>query len=193
MLHRAELIELAGTGAGREKPYRPVAKHLKVGTEIRAAGLASELQAAQLQELTRGFERHAATGDFRSAQIHVKLAPDSVRDELNALIDRLSALEDEAEPQQTVTLAFHPAIPEGDTDPARDRQLKELGDDGRCARGAVPVDRRVVDAPPDLLRDRPAISRGSVGLEVHHAGRRRSARDGAGRGSSARSGAPAGS
>src|SRR4051794_19940268 len=117
MLHRAELIELAGTGAGREKPYRPVAKHLKVGTEIRAAGLASDLQAAQLQELTRGFARHAATGDFRSAQIHVKLAAESVRDELNALIDRLAALEDESEPQQTVTLAFHPAIPEGDPDP----------------------------------------------------------------------------
>src|SRR6478672_13338863 len=53
MLHRAGLIELAETD-GREKPYRPVAKHLKVGPEIRAAGLASELQAAQLRELQRG-------------------------------------------------------------------------------------------------------------------------------------------
>src|ERR1044071_7502138 len=42
MLHRAGLIELA-EAAGREKPYRAVAKHLKVGPEIRAAGLASEL------------------------------------------------------------------------------------------------------------------------------------------------------
>src|SRR3954469_8913369 len=57
MLHRAGLIELARTGGGREKPYRPVAKHLKVGTDIRAAGLASELQAAQLKELARGFEQ----------------------------------------------------------------------------------------------------------------------------------------
>src|SRR5215218_10870953 len=40
MLHRAGLIELAESD-GREKPYRPVAKHLKVGPEIRAAGLAS--------------------------------------------------------------------------------------------------------------------------------------------------------
>src|SRR5215467_4728157 len=45
MLHRAGLIELA-EAAGREKPYRPVAKHLKVGSEIRATGAASELQAA---------------------------------------------------------------------------------------------------------------------------------------------------
>src|SRR5919202_5176859 len=49
MLHRAGLIELADA-AGREKPYRRVAKHFKVGPEIRAAGLASELQAAQLRE-----------------------------------------------------------------------------------------------------------------------------------------------
>src|SRR2546429_2680506 len=39
MLHRAGLIELA-EAAGREKPYRPVAKHLRVGPEIRATGLA---------------------------------------------------------------------------------------------------------------------------------------------------------
>src|SRR4051794_41132498 len=116
MLHRAELIELAGTGAGREKPYRPVAKHLKVGTEIRAAGLASDLQAAQLKELTRGFELYAEEGEFRSAQLHVKLASDTVRDILNELIDRLTALEDESQPQQTITFAFHPAIAEGEAD-----------------------------------------------------------------------------
>src|SRR3954451_22338678 len=110
MLHRAGLIELAGTGAGREKPYRPVAKHLKVGADIRAAGLASELQAAQLKELTRGFELYAAGGDFRSAQVHVKLSPNTIRDTLNQVIDRLTALEDDSEPQHSVTLAFHPTI-----------------------------------------------------------------------------------
>src|SRR5438552_14676078 len=72
MLHRAGLIELAESD-GREKPYRPVAKHLKVGPEIRAAGLASELQAAQLRELQRGFELHASTGDFQTAQVHAKV------------------------------------------------------------------------------------------------------------------------
>src|SRR5437762_1843320 len=69
MLHRAGLIERT-PGGGREKPYRPVAKHLKVGPEIRAAGLASELQAAQLRELQRGYDLFAAAGEFRSAQVH---------------------------------------------------------------------------------------------------------------------------
>jgi DNA-binding transcriptional ArsR family regulator len=115
MLHRAGLIELAG-GAGREKPYRPVAKHFKVGPEIRATGLASELQGAQLRELQRGFELFAAQGEFRSAQVHSKLSIETVRALLNELVEKLSEMEDETQPLQTITVAFHPAIAEGETD-----------------------------------------------------------------------------
>jgi DNA-binding transcriptional ArsR family regulator len=115
MLHRAGLIELAG-GAGREKPYRPVAKHFKVGPEIRATGLASELQGAQLRELQRGFELFAAKGEFRSAQVHSKLSIETVRALLNELVDKLAGMEDETQPLQTITVAFHPAIAEGETD-----------------------------------------------------------------------------
>jgi DNA-binding transcriptional ArsR family regulator len=115
MLHRAGLIELAAA-AGREKPYRPVAKHFKVGPEIRATGLASELQGAQLRELQRGFDLFAAKGEFRSAQVHSKLSIDTVRALLNELVEKLAEMEDEAEPMQTITVAFHPAITEGETD-----------------------------------------------------------------------------
>ncbi|HEX7526372.1 MAG TPA: hypothetical protein VF327_08700, partial [Gaiellaceae bacterium] len=114
-LHRAGLIDLAASD-GREKPYRPVAKHFKVGPEIRAAGLASELQAAQLRELQRGFDLHAEAGEFRSAQVHTKLDVDTVRKLLNELVEKLTDLEDESHPQQTITVAFHPAIEQGDTD-----------------------------------------------------------------------------
>jgi DNA-binding transcriptional ArsR family regulator len=115
MLHRAGLIELA-EAAGREKPYRAVAKHLKVGPEIRAAGLASELQAAQLRDLQRGFEEHAGSGEFRSAQVHSRLAIETVRRLLNELVETLTELEDESQPLQTITVAFHPAIEQGETD-----------------------------------------------------------------------------
>jgi DNA-binding transcriptional ArsR family regulator len=115
MLHRAGLIELAAA-AGREKPYRPVAKHFKVGPEIRATGLASELQGAQLRELQRGFELFAAQCEFRSAQVHSKLAIETVRALLNELVEKLTELEDETQPLQTITVAFHPAIAEGETD-----------------------------------------------------------------------------
>jgi DNA-binding transcriptional ArsR family regulator len=115
MLHRAGLIELA-EAAGREKPYRAVAKHLKVGPEIRAAGLASELQAAQLRELQRGFEAHAGAGDFRSAQVHSRLDIETVRRLLNEVVEKLTELEDDTQPLQTITVAFHPAIEHGETD-----------------------------------------------------------------------------
>ena len=115
MLNRAGLIELAATG-GREKPYRPVAKHFKVGPEIRAAGLATELQSAQLRELQRGFDLYAEAGEFRSAQVHTKLDVETVRTLLNELVERLTELEDESQQQQTITVAFHPTIEQGDPD-----------------------------------------------------------------------------
>src|SRR6266550_6310057 len=102
MLHRAGLIELAHA-AGREKPYRPVAKHFKVGPEIRATGLASELQGAQLRELQRGFELHAADGEFRTAQVHAKIEIETLRGLLNELLDRINDLEEDAQPLQSIT------------------------------------------------------------------------------------------
>ena len=115
MLHRAGLIELAAA-AGREKPYRPIAKHFHVGQEIRATGLASELQAAQLRELQRGFDLFAANGDFRSAQLHAKLDVETVRGLLNELVQKLTELEDDTKEPLSITVAFHPLITQGETD-----------------------------------------------------------------------------
>jgi len=115
MLHRAELIELA-PGSGREKPYRPVAKHMRVGPEIRAAGLATELQGAQLRELQRGFDLFAGRGEFRTAQVHTKLDIETIRQLVNDLVTQLTELEDESQPAHTITLAFHPLIEQGETD-----------------------------------------------------------------------------
>lgn len=115
MLHRAGLIELA-EAAGREKPYRPVAKHFHVNQEIRATGLASELQAAQLREVQRGFDLYAAEGEFRSAQLHAKLDLETVRELFNELFRKLTELEDESKPPLSITIAFHPLITKGETD-----------------------------------------------------------------------------
>ena len=115
MLQRAGLIELV-EGSGREKPYRSVAKHLRVGPEMRAAGLASEIQAAQLRDVQRGFEAHAASGEFRSAQVHTRLGVETIRQLVQEVVEKLAELEDESEPLQTVTIAFHPAIEQGEPD-----------------------------------------------------------------------------
>lgn len=113
MLHRAGLIERV-PGGGREKPYVPVAKHLKVDPEIRATGLASELQSAQLHDVQRGFDLYAARGEFRSAQVHSKLDVETVRRLVGELIDKLTELEDESQPLLSITIAFHPAIEQGE-------------------------------------------------------------------------------
>jgi len=115
MLFRAGLIELA-EGSGREKPYRTVAKHMRVGPELRAAGLARELQEAQLREGQRGFDRFAARGEFRSAQVNAKLDVETIRALVDSLIDQINELEDETHPAHTITVAFHPLITEGETD-----------------------------------------------------------------------------
>ena len=115
MLNRAGLIERA-EAAGREKPYRPVAKHLRVGPEIRATGLASDLQGAQLRELQRGFDLHAANGEFRSAQVHAKVDVETLRKLFRELLDQINEVEDESEALQTITVAFHPAFEQGDAD-----------------------------------------------------------------------------
>jgi DNA-binding transcriptional ArsR family regulator len=113
MLAKAGLIEPVA-GRGREKPYRAAAPHLRVGPEIRASGLASEMQAAQLGELQRAFDRYAAKGELRTVQVHAKVEVEQLREILSDLIDRLDAAEDESRPLQTLLIAFHPAIDQGD-------------------------------------------------------------------------------
>jgi DNA-binding transcriptional ArsR family regulator len=114
MLHKAGLIELADGATGREKPYRVVAKVLEVGPEIRAAGLATDLQSAQLRELMRGFELFSKQGRFRTTQVHVKIDAETLWEIVNETVDRLAAAEDESQPSQTLTIGGHPTIDRGE-------------------------------------------------------------------------------
>ena len=75
----------------------------------------------------------------------------------------------------------------------RHHRLEQLGDQRRRSRGAVGLDRPVVDLAPDLLGDRRARSSPASPSRSPCSGRRRSARAGGARGSSARSGGGAGS
>jgi DNA-binding transcriptional ArsR family regulator len=109
MLHRAGLIALAEGGRGREKPYRPVAAHLNISPEFRAAGMATELNAAMLDEVTRGWREYGATPEFRAGQLNVKLDPDVIRGLFNELLQRASELEDNDEKPITVTVIVHPS------------------------------------------------------------------------------------
>ena len=48
--------------------------------------------------------------------MHTKLDAETVRKLLNELVQKLTDLEDDSHPQQTITVAFHPTIAQGDTD-----------------------------------------------------------------------------
>ena len=117
MLLRAGLIVLAdGTGHGREKPYRAVARTLRVAPELLASGLTSDLREAMLTEVQRGWDAHAAEGTFRSAQITARIQPERALE----LVDGASSSafgeseEDDAAPL-VITAVLHPPTEQGPT------------------------------------------------------------------------------
>ncbi len=115
MLHRTGLIELADGGRGREKPYRAIAAHLHVSPEFRSAGLTTELNAAMLDEVTRGWQQFGSTAEFRAGQLNARLNPDVVREIFAEVLERAAALEDDDEEQITVTVIVHPKAPPPET------------------------------------------------------------------------------
>ncbi len=62
MLLKAGLIERADGGSGREKPYRALAKTVRVAPQLLHSSLATDLQAAMLEEVQQAFAAHQQGG-----------------------------------------------------------------------------------------------------------------------------------
>jgi DNA-binding transcriptional ArsR family regulator len=108
MLLNAGLIERAASGRGREKPYRALAKTVRVAPQLLHSSLATNLQATMLEELQRGFETHQQ-GGFRSAQVTVRISPEKALELLTEFVEKArDADTPDAEPL-VFTGAFHPA------------------------------------------------------------------------------------
>src|SRR5207249_8477568 len=73
MLLKAGLIELADDGAGREKPYRAVAKTFRVAPELLGSGGARDIQAAMIDQVQRAHVLYSEKGEFRGAQLELRL------------------------------------------------------------------------------------------------------------------------
>ena len=109
MLLRAGLIALAEDGGrGREKPYRPVARTLRVAPELLASGLTSDLREAMLSEVQHGWAEHGAKGTFRSAQVTARLTPERALELLTELVERAREAEEEGIEPLVITAVFHP-------------------------------------------------------------------------------------
>src|SRR5256884_7509342 len=71
MLLRAGLIDLAVGGRGREKPYRAVARTVRVAPELVSTGLGTDVRASMLDDLQRARDAFGASGKFRITQTTV--------------------------------------------------------------------------------------------------------------------------
>jgi DNA-binding transcriptional ArsR family regulator len=111
MLVQAGLIEPADGGRRREKPYRAVARRVRVAPELLASGPANDVQAAMLNEVHAAWTKFAGQGKFRSAQLTVRIDPERARELMRNLAEAAGELEsDEVEPL-VITLFAHPQAP----------------------------------------------------------------------------------
>jgi DNA-binding transcriptional ArsR family regulator len=109
MLLKAGLIELADSeGRGREKPYRAVAKVFRVAPELLAAGGASDLQAAMIEQVQRAHGLYSEQGHFRGAQLEVRLTMEHALRLMTDTLDKARETEDESADKLVLTLFAHP-------------------------------------------------------------------------------------
>jgi DNA-binding transcriptional ArsR family regulator len=107
MLLRAGLIERAGGGKGREKPYRSVATTVRVAPQLLSSRLTSDLQAAMLDEVQRAFETRKE-GEFRSAQVTARVTPEQALDLITELVEKARKLENIKLDPIVITAVLHP-------------------------------------------------------------------------------------
>jgi DNA-binding transcriptional ArsR family regulator len=107
MLLRAGLIQHAETPGGREKPYRAVAKTLKVAPELVSAG-ASTLHVAVMDEIQRAQQEHGSEGRFRFVRVTVRMSPEKAMEVLTDLVPKLQEMEDESGEPLVITAIMHP-------------------------------------------------------------------------------------
>jgi DNA-binding transcriptional ArsR family regulator len=108
MLLRAGLIELAEGGQGREKPYRAVARTVRVAPALLKSDATSDLRAAMLDEVQRGWAEHGATGAFRSAQVTARVTPEQAVELIQELVEHARVAEDPSLPPLVITTVLHP-------------------------------------------------------------------------------------
>lgn len=112
MLLKAGLIELVEeNGRGREKPYRAVAKVFRVAPELLAAGGASDLQAAMIDQVQRAHSLYASDGVFRGAQLEVKLTVERATELMAAFLSAARDVEDDKADKIVLTMFAHPPAP----------------------------------------------------------------------------------
>jgi DNA-binding transcriptional ArsR family regulator len=111
MLLRAGLIALVEGAQGREKPYRAVARTVRVAPELVSSGLGTDVRATMLDDLQRAWAAFGASGQFRITQTTLRISPERALRLIEEIADNVRGEEtDDAEPI-IVTTFMHPVPP----------------------------------------------------------------------------------
>ena len=108
MLLRAGLIELTDGGQGREKPYRAVARTVRVAPALLKSDATSDLRAAMLDEVQRGWAEHSASGTFRAAQVTARITPELAVELIQELVEHAREAENPSASPIVITTVLHP-------------------------------------------------------------------------------------
>jgi DNA-binding transcriptional ArsR family regulator len=111
MLLKAGLIALADGGRGREKPYRAVARTVRVASELISAGGGPDLRATMVDDLRRAMDEFRETGQFRITQTTVRVPWEKAMRMIEEIAESMRDEEVlEADPL-VITSFMHPARP----------------------------------------------------------------------------------
>jgi len=114
MLLRAGLICLANGGKGREKPYRAVARTVRVAPELVSSGLGTDVRASVLDDLQRAWASFGASGDFRITQTTVRIPQERALRLIEEIAERVRDEETNDAPPLVITAFMHPVRPGSD-------------------------------------------------------------------------------
>jgi DNA-binding transcriptional ArsR family regulator len=115
MLLRAGLIGLASGGKGREKPYRAVARTVRVAPELVSSGLGTDVRASVLDDLQRAWASFGESGDFRITQTTVRIPHERALRLIEEIAERVRDEETAGAPPLVITAFLHP-VRTGSTD-----------------------------------------------------------------------------
>jgi DNA-binding transcriptional ArsR family regulator len=108
MLLRAGLIALVEGGHGREKPYRAVARTVRVAPELVSTGLGTDVRASMLDDLQRAWATFGASGKFRITQTTLRISPERALRLIEDIAERVRDEETADSEPIVVTTMMHP-------------------------------------------------------------------------------------
>jgi DNA-binding transcriptional ArsR family regulator len=109
MLLRAGLIALAEGGQGREKPYRAVARTIRVASELISAGGGPDIRATMVDDLRRAKDEFSASGQFRITQTTVRVPAERAMRLIEEIAEAMRDEETDGADALVITAFMHPA------------------------------------------------------------------------------------